>query len=145
MKRHVRPGDFPAPRTRPPPASDSAKIYRMDTFTFTHDELAQAMLELCPVNDLRSCYLRPIVMRGYGDMGVNGSKNPVDVYMACWEWGKYLGEEAHQQRRGCLRFQLDPHRAQYPARACQSRRELHEFAADQDGSDGQRIRRRHRA
>jgi branched-chain amino acid aminotransferase len=73
---------------------DSAKIYRMDTFNFTHEELAQAMLDTVSVNQLRSCYLRPIVLRGYGEMGVNGLKNPVDVYVACWEWGKYLGDEA---------------------------------------------------
>ena len=41
-----------------------------------------------------ACYIRPIVLRGYGDIGVNGMKNPIDVYIACWEWGKYLGEEA---------------------------------------------------
>jgi branched-chain amino acid aminotransferase len=41
-----------------------------------------------------ACYIRPIAMRGYGEMGVNGMKNPVDVYLACWSWGKYLGEEA---------------------------------------------------
>ena len=46
------------------------------------------------VNQLRSCYVRPIVMRGFGEMGVNGTKNPIDVYLACWEWGKYLGESA---------------------------------------------------
>ena len=73
---------------------DSAKIYRMDTFTFTQDELAAAMIELVAINKLSSCYIRPIALRGYGNMGVNGMKNPVDVYLACWEWGKYLGEEA---------------------------------------------------
>jgi branched-chain amino acid aminotransferase len=73
---------------------DSAKIYRMDTFTFTQEELAAAMIELVAVNKLSSCYIRPIALRGYGNMGVNGMKNPVDVYLACWEWGKYLGEEA---------------------------------------------------
>jgi branched-chain amino acid aminotransferase len=41
-----------------------------------------------------SCYIRPIVLRGYGEMGVNPLKNPIDVYIACWSWGKYLGEEA---------------------------------------------------
>jgi branched-chain amino acid aminotransferase len=41
-----------------------------------------------------SCYVRPIVMRGYGEMGVNPLKNPVEVYIACWSWGKYLGESA---------------------------------------------------
>jgi branched-chain amino acid aminotransferase len=73
---------------------DSAKIYRMDTFSYTREELAQAMIELVQVNNLRSCYIRPIALRGYGEMGVNGMKNPVDVYLACWEWGKYLGPEA---------------------------------------------------
>src|ERR1700712_256524 len=73
---------------------DSAKIYRMDTFQFTQPQLADAILELVSVNGLRSCYVRPIALRGYGEMGVNGLKNPVDVYLACWEWGKYLGDEA---------------------------------------------------
>jgi branched-chain amino acid aminotransferase len=72
---------------------DSAKIYRMD-IRFTPDELAEAMLELVRLNKLNSCYIRPIVFRGYGMMGVNGTKNPIDVYLACWEWGRYLGEEA---------------------------------------------------
>jgi len=73
---------------------DSAKIYRMDTFAFSQEELANAILELVSINQLRSCYIRPIALRGYGEMGVNGTKNPVDVYLACWEWGKYLGDDA---------------------------------------------------
>src|SRR5579862_654041 len=73
---------------------DSAKIYRMDNFQFTRGQLAAAILELVSVNQLRSCYIRPIVLRGFGEMGVNGTRNPVDVYLACWEWGKYLGDEA---------------------------------------------------
>lgn len=73
---------------------DSAKIYRMDTFQFTRRQLADAMLDLVRVNEMKSCYIRPVALRGYGDVGVNGSNNPVDVYMACWEWGKYLGPEA---------------------------------------------------
>src|SRR5271165_4321018 len=73
---------------------DSAKIYRMDNFQFTREQLSAAILELVTINQMRSCYIRPIVMRGYGEMGVNGTKNPVDIYLACWEWGKYLGEEA---------------------------------------------------
>jgi len=73
--------------------TDSAKIYRMD-LGYTRDQLAEAMLELVRVNDMESCYIRPIAIRGYGDMGVNPLNNPVDVYLACWLWGKYLGEEA---------------------------------------------------
>jgi branched-chain amino acid aminotransferase len=72
---------------------DSAKIYRMDV-PYTADQLAEAMLELVRVNKMDSCYLRPIALRGYGDIGVHATKNPIDVYIACWNWGKYLGEEA---------------------------------------------------
>jgi branched-chain amino acid aminotransferase len=73
---------------------DSAKIYRMEDVGYTREELAEAMLELVRVNRLDSCYLRPIVIRGYGEIGVNPLKNPIDVYIACWVWGKYLGPEA---------------------------------------------------
>ena len=73
---------------------DSARIYRMENVGFTADQLAEAMLELVRVNRMDACYIRPIVLRGYGEVGVNPSKNPIDVYIACWEWGKYLGEEA---------------------------------------------------
>src|SRR5262249_12240612 len=72
---------------------DSAKIYRMD-LAYTSEQLADAMLELVRVNNMDACYIRPIAFRGYGDVGVNGLNNPIDIYMACWSWGKYLGEEA---------------------------------------------------
>jgi branched-chain amino acid aminotransferase len=73
---------------------DSAKIYRMENLGYSAPQLAEAMLELVRVNRMESCYIRPIVIRAYGEMGVNPLKNPIDVYVACWEWGKYLGEEA---------------------------------------------------
>ncbi|HUI81713.1 MAG TPA: branched-chain amino acid transaminase [Bryobacteraceae bacterium] len=73
---------------------DSAKIYRMDNLGYSADQLAEAMLELVRVNKMDSCYIRPIVLRGYGEMGVNPLGNPIDVYVACWNWGKYLGDEA---------------------------------------------------
>jgi branched-chain amino acid aminotransferase len=72
---------------------DSAKIYRMD-LPYSAEQLGDAMLELVRVNRMESCYLRPIALRAYGEMGVNGMKNPLDVYVACWSWGQYLGEEA---------------------------------------------------
>jgi branched-chain amino acid aminotransferase len=72
---------------------DSAKIYRIEVKQ-TIDQLADAMVELVKVNRLQSCYFRPIVLRGYGDIGVLPGNNPTEVYIACWEWGKYLGEEA---------------------------------------------------
>ncbi len=73
---------------------DSAKIYRMENLGFSADALGEAMQELVRVNGMDACYIRPIVLRGYGEVGVNGLKNPIEIYMACWEWGKYLGEEA---------------------------------------------------
>ena len=72
---------------------DSAKIYRIEV-PFTADQLCDALVELVRVNKLDACYLRPIVLRGYGLMGVHGGKNPIEVYLACWEWGRYLGAEA---------------------------------------------------
>jgi len=73
---------------------DSAKIYRMQ-IPFPIDELVAAMMELIRINKLDSCYVRPLVLRGYGDLGVMPTKDtPVETYMACWEWGKYLGAEA---------------------------------------------------
>jgi branched-chain amino acid aminotransferase len=46
------------------------------------------------VNKMSSCYIRPIALRGYGDIGVGGLAVPTEVYIACWEWGRYLGPEA---------------------------------------------------
>jgi len=75
---------------------DSSKIYRIDV-GFTAEQLAEAMIELVRVNKMNACYIRPIVMRGYGDVGVYAGKNPIEVFLACWEWGSYLGEEALAQ------------------------------------------------
>jgi len=72
---------------------DSAKIYRMDA-GFSIDQLMAGMIDVVRESGLSSCYIRPIVLRGYGDVGVLAKSNPVDTYIACWEWGKYLGEEA---------------------------------------------------
>jgi branched-chain amino acid aminotransferase len=73
---------------------DSAKIYRIEDIGFSIDQLCEASHELVRVNRMDSCYFRPIVLRGYGDVGVYGHKNPTEVYIACWSWGKYLGDEA---------------------------------------------------
>ncbi|HXM96064.1 MAG TPA: branched-chain amino acid transaminase [Candidatus Dormibacteraeota bacterium] len=72
---------------------NSAKIYRMD-LPFSLDELNSAATELVRLNKLSSCYIRPIVLRGYGDVGVNPLNAPIDLYMACWSWGAYLGPDA---------------------------------------------------
>ncbi len=75
---------------------DSAKIYRMD-IAHPIDELAAAAVELIQLNKLESGYIRPLVIRGYGGVGVYAKECPIETYLACWEWGKYLGDEAMEQ------------------------------------------------
>jgi branched-chain amino acid aminotransferase len=75
---------------------DSAKIYRTET-AFTREQLRQAMVELVRVNSVKSCYIRPLIFRGYEGLGVNPLKNPVEIYLLAWKWGKYLGDEALKQ------------------------------------------------
>ncbi len=70
----------------------SAGLYYMDV-PYTQEEIRRATLELVARNGLRSCYIRPIVFRGYGTMGLNPLDASVDVTIACWEWGVYLGED----------------------------------------------------
>lgn len=72
---------------------DSCQIYRME-LPFTVDQLIDACLEVVRVNGFKECYLRPVAFRGYGPFGVNPLGNPVEVYIASWVWGKYLGQEA---------------------------------------------------
>lgn len=71
---------------------DSAKIYKIE-IPYTQEEIEEAILETVRVNDLNGCYIRPIVFKGYGELGVDPSNCPVNVVIAAWEWGSYLGEE----------------------------------------------------
>lgn len=73
---------------------DSSKIYRMDIPRYSPEQLREACRELVRVNGLTSCYIRPIAFRGYGEVGVLSLKNPIEIYIVCWEWGQYLGAEA---------------------------------------------------
>jgi branched-chain amino acid aminotransferase len=72
---------------------DSCKIYRMDV-SYTLDELVSACCELVERNNVDSCYLRPMVVRGYGAAGMVPFDSPVEVYLPCWPWGTYLGHGA---------------------------------------------------
>lgn len=69
---------------------DSAKIYRIDV-NFTGEELVKGMVDLVKLNGIWPCYLRPIILRGYGEIGVNPFNSPTEVYIANYAWGKYLG------------------------------------------------------
>ena len=73
---------------------DSAKIYRMENLDFDQETIVTALGDLVHVNDMSACYLRPILFRGYGDVGVLSTNNPIEIFIVCWEWGKYLGPEA---------------------------------------------------
>ncbi len=72
---------------------NSCKMYRMD-IPYTSEEFKSAVIETIKANKLKSCYIRPIVYRGYGTLGVDPFPNPIDCAILVWEWGKYLGEGA---------------------------------------------------
>jgi branched-chain amino acid aminotransferase len=72
---------------------NSCKIYRMDV-RWTMDQLVDATRELVRRNKLEACYIRPMVLRGYGAAGMVPHDSPVETYLPCWPWGAYLGEEA---------------------------------------------------
>lgn len=72
---------------------NSGRIFMME-LPYTVDELIAATHETIKANGLQSCYVRPIAFRGYGEIGVNPEANPIDVAIAVWPWGAYLGEDA---------------------------------------------------
>lgn len=71
----------------------SCRIFRTE-MGFAPDELAERCRELVRKNQLDSCYIRPMVVRGYGAVGMVPDASPVEVYLVCWPWGTYLGEGA---------------------------------------------------
>jgi branched-chain amino acid aminotransferase len=70
----------------------SAQLYYMD-LPYTLDELREATHELIGRNGLKSCYIRPLIFRGYGPMGLDPLANPVEAVIGVWQWGAYLGED----------------------------------------------------
>ena len=72
---------------------DSARIYRAE-IPFTRKEIENAIKETIKANRMKVCYIRPVVYRGYGDVGVSPIGCPIDVCIIVWEWGKYLGSDA---------------------------------------------------
>lgn len=75
---------------------DSARIYRMD-LPLAQEELVDACHQVVAANKLSAAYVRPIAYRGYGSLTVHGTDVPVDVSVAAFPWGAYLGEEAREQ------------------------------------------------
>ncbi len=72
---------------------NSVKIYRME-LDYSIDDLMAACCELVVRNKMDACYLRPMVVRGYGASGMVPFGSPIEVYLPCWPWGAYLGDEA---------------------------------------------------
>lgn len=71
----------------------SAKLYHME-IPYSIEALTEATKQVIRANGLSACYIRPLAIRGYGEMGVNPLNAPVNVVIAVWPWGAYLGEEA---------------------------------------------------
>jgi branched-chain amino acid aminotransferase len=80
---------------------DSAKIYRIDV-DYTRDELVSAVVEVVSSNGVSPCYIRPIVLRGYGEAGVNPFNSPTEVYVCNYPWGKYLSNDAEKGVDVCV-------------------------------------------
>lgn len=75
---------------------DSARIFRMES-AYSLDELTAACIAAVERNALEECYIRPMVLRGYGAAGMNPVGSPVHTVVPCWPWGTYLGPEAREQ------------------------------------------------
>jgi branched-chain amino acid aminotransferase len=85
---------------------NSSKLYYMD-LPFSKEQLREAMHELIVRNGFKSCYIRPLVWRGHGPMGLNPLENPVEAMIAVWEWAPYLGEEG---KRNGVRARVSSYR-----------------------------------
>src|SRR5580692_2929390 len=72
---------------------DSGRIYRM-ALPWSLDQLCSAVVELVESNNVAPCYIRPIALRGYGELGVNPKGTPIEVYIANYPWGKYVAGDA---------------------------------------------------
>ena len=92
----------------------SGKVYRM-VFPWSQAELTRAVLETIRANGFESCYIRPLVYRGFGTMGVNPLRSPVEAVIAAWPWGKYLGDAAEQGVDVCVSSWRRPSTEALPA------------------------------
>ena len=75
---------------------DSCRVYRMDPPN-TLEELTEAVIETVRVNNFKSCYIRPLIYRGYSQLGVNPLPCPADVCVIVWEWESFLGADALEE------------------------------------------------
>ena len=119
---------------------NSAKIMMMD-IPYTVDELVQATKDTVRSTGLPSCYIRPIAYYGYGEMGLNTLPCKVDVAIACWPWGAYLGDDAVTKgvRMKISSWTRHDHNTMPPLR--EDDRQLRELVARQGRGAQGRLRR----
>ncbi|MGH7476106.1 MAG: branched-chain amino acid transaminase [Longimicrobiales bacterium] len=96
---------------------DSCRVYRMDV-PHTAETLTAACTQLIARNGLEECYVRPMVLRGYGAAGLDPSSSPIETYVACWSWGTYLGAGALEEGVDvCVSSWLRAHPNTFPVAA----------------------------
>ena len=118
----------------------SAKLYHLE-IPFSPEALTEGTKDLIRANELSSCYIRPLAFRGYGEMGVNPLEAPVNVTIAVWPWGAYLGEDALERGVRVKVSSLAPQPAELPARRRQGYRAVHQQRARQGREPEGRLRR----
>ncbi|MEZ5348135.1 MAG: aminotransferase class IV [Microthrixaceae bacterium] len=118
----------------------SAKIMMMD-LPYSVEELVEATKEVVADSGLPSCYIRPIAYFGYGEMGLNTLPCSVDVSIACWPWGAYLGDGAVTKGVRMKTSSWKRHDHKRDATVCQDDRQLRELIAGQGGGSQGRLRR----
>ena len=106
--------------------------------------LSEAVLETIRANKLEACYIRPIVLRGYGHLGIDPAGIPIDTYIAVWEWDSYLGQEALETGVDVCVSTWSRSAANSSPATAKAAGPLSEFTAHQDRSRNKRVRRGHR-
>ena len=122
----------------------SAKLYHME-IPYSIEAITDATKDVIRANGLNACYIRPLVLRGYGEMGVNPLNAPVNVFIAVWPWGAYLGEDALETGRADQDLVVA---AELPERAAvlgEGLGPVHQRRARQDREPQGRVRRGHHA
>ncbi len=123
---------------------DSAKIYRME-IPYDLDTIDGAVLDTIAASGMGACYIRPLVYRGFGKMGVNPLHNPVETAIAVWDWGGLPRPRGPRKGRRRARLVVAALRAEHDPGARQGGRQLPLVVARQDGRRARRLRRGHHA
>ena len=109
----------------------SAAMYHMP-LPYSREELRLAVHQVIASNGLGGCYIRPIALRGYGTMGLFPLEAPVDVAIAAWRWGAYLGEDGLRTGIRAKISELAPHRLHHHPRHGQGRRPVPQLDSRED-------------